>query len=81
MNGEMIAKLKEAKSVEDVIAIAKEYGKELALEKAQEICDNLKASVGGVLSDEAVEAVAGGIVSVTTSNGDSNQWKPEPKVP
>lgn len=77
MNGEMIAKLKEAKSAEDVIAIAKEFGKELALEKAQELFDKLKAT-GGELSDEAVAAVAGGVVSVTTKNGGANQWKPEP---
>ncbi len=77
MNGEMLAKLKEAKSAEDVIAIAKEYGTELALEKAQELFEKLKAAAGGELSDEAVAAVAGGVVSVTTKNGGANQWKPE----
>lgn len=78
MSGEMIAKLKEAKSVEDVIAIAREYGTELALEKAQELFDKLKASSGGALSDEAVAAVAGGVISVTTKNAGSDPWRPEP---
>ena len=79
MNGEMIAKLKEAKSAEDIVAIAKEYGKEMVLEKAQELFDKLNASAGGVLSDEEVAAVAGGVVSVTTVNGDPDQgWKPNP---
>ena len=77
MNGEMIAKLKEAKSAEDIIAIAKQFGEELALEKAQELFEKLQAA-GGELSDEAVAAVAGGVVSVTTKNFGSNQWKPEP---
>ena len=60
MNEEMIAKLKEAKSVEDVIAIAKEYGKELTIEQAQEIYDKMKAAATGELSDDDLEAVAGG---------------------
>ena len=38
MNEEMIGKLKEAKSVEDVVAIAKEYGKDLAVEQAKASC-------------------------------------------
>ena len=60
MEKEMIAKLKEAKSAEDVIAIAKEHGKELTQEQAQELYDKLKAAEGGELSDEDLEAVAGG---------------------
>ena len=70
MNEEMIGKLKEAKSVEDVIAIAREYGApqqqlykilpELTLEQAQALLDRVKAAVTGELSDDAVEAVAGG---------------------
>ena len=77
MNGEMIAKLKEAKSAEDIIAIAKQFGEELALEKAQELFEKLQAA-GGELSDEAVAAVAGGVVSVTTKNFGSDPWKVEP---
>ena len=60
MNEEMIGKLKEAKSVEDVIAIAKEYGKDLAVEQAKAILDRVKAAVTGELSDDALGAVAGG---------------------
>ena len=61
MEKELIAKLKEAKSAEDVIAIAKEYGKEVTLEQAQELYDKLKAAASGELSDEDMEAVAGGM--------------------
>ena len=60
MNEEMIGKLKEAKSVEDVVAIAREYGKELAVEQAQALLDRVKAAVTGELSDDALGAVAGG---------------------
>lgn len=60
MEKEMIAKLKEAKSAEEVIAIAKGCGKELTPEKAREIYDKLKAVAAGELSDEALEAVVGG---------------------
>ena len=63
MNEEMITKLKEAKSAEDVLAIAKEYGKEMTLEQARALCEKLKASANGELDDEAVEAVAGGEMS------------------
>ena len=62
MNEEMLKKLRGAKSVEDVIAIAKEYGKELTQEKAQELYDMLNAGAvsGKELSDDDLEAVAGG---------------------
>lgn len=59
MNEEMLAKLKEAKSVEEIISIAKEYGKEVTEEKAKELLDML-TNTEGELSDEALEAVAGG---------------------
>ena len=60
MNEEMIAKLKEAKSVEDIIAIAEECGKNMTQEQAQEIYDQLKAATTGELSDDDLDAVAGG---------------------
>ena len=60
MEKEVIAKLKEAKSAEDIIAIAKECGKELTAEQAQELLDRMKGSANGELSDEDMEAVAGG---------------------
>ena len=60
MNEEMLKKLQAAKSVEDVIAIGQECGKELTAEQAQEIYDKLKAAATGELSDDDLEAVAGG---------------------
>ncbi len=59
MNEEMIAKLQKAKTVEEIIAIAKEYGKEVTAEKAQELLDKI-SSAAGELSDDALSAVAGG---------------------
>ncbi len=43
-----------------MIAICKEYGEEITMEKAQEIFDKLKGGKTGELSDDDVEAVAGG---------------------
>ena len=60
MNEEMLKKLQAAKSAEDVVAIAKEHGKELTDEQAQEIYDKLQAAASGELSDDDLEAVAGG---------------------
>ena len=60
MNEEMFAKLKEAKSVEEIVAIAKEYGKEVTPEQAQELLNRMKGSASGELSDEELDAVAGG---------------------
>ncbi len=55
---ELIAKLKEAKSAEDVLALAKENGIELDEEKAKELFAELNAS--GELSDDDLDKVAGG---------------------
>ncbi len=55
---EFIAKLKEAKSAEDVLALAKESGIELDEEKAKELFSQLNAS--GEMSDEDLDKVAGG---------------------
>ncbi len=60
MNEEMIAKLRKAKTVEEIIAIAKEYGKEVTAEKAQELLDQFSGAADE-LSDDALAAVAGGI--------------------
>lgn len=57
---EMFAKLKEAKSVEEIVAVAKEYGKEVTLEQAQELLDRMKGAASGELSDEDLDAVVGG---------------------
>ena len=59
MNEEMLAKLQKAKTVEEIIAIAKDYGKEVTAQKAQELLDQL-GGTNGELSDDMLEAVAGG---------------------
>ena len=54
----LTAKLKEAKSAEDIIALAKESGAELSEEKARELFAELNAN--GELSDDELDKVAGG---------------------
>ena len=44
----------------DGLFAAKGYGKELTLEQAQALCDKLKASANGELTDEELAGVAGG---------------------
>ncbi len=60
MNREMMTKLQDAKSVREVISIAKEYGQEITEKKAGELLDRLNVT-GGELPDDALEAVAGGV--------------------
>ena len=56
---EMIAKqIQEAKSAEEIVAIAKENGGEMAMEEAQSVYDRLHHT--GALSDEQLDKVAGG---------------------
>ena len=59
MNKEMLTKLQNAGTAEEIIAIAKEYGQEITEEKAGELLDRLN-DAGGGLPDDALEAVAGG---------------------
>ena len=59
MNEEMIIKAKEAKSVEELIALAKENGVELNEEDAKMYFEQLNAKKGE-LSDDELDAVAGG---------------------
>ena len=59
MNEEMFEKLKGAKSAEEMIAIAKEYGKEMTKEEAEEIL--AFSSTEGELDDDALDSVAGGM--------------------
>ena len=47
------------KTPEEVVAIAKEHGKELTLEQAQALLDRVKNSVTGELSEDDLEAVGG----------------------
>lgn len=55
---ELIAKLKEVKSVDDILALAKENGIEITPEKAKELFDEIKSN--GELTDDQLESVAGG---------------------
>ena len=59
---EMSAKLAQAKTVEDVLAVAKEYGKDINEEQAKEVLEELnKFSASGELSDDELDNVAGGV--------------------
>ena len=61
MNEEMLAKLKElkeAKSAEEILAIAKRNGREVTAEQAQAAFDALHGA--GELSDDDLAKVAGG---------------------
>ena len=55
---ELIAKLKEVKSVDDILALAKENGIEITPEKAKEMFEQIKSN--GELTDDQLESVAGG---------------------
>ena len=58
MKQELIAKAKEAKSVEELLAVAKECGVELTEDAAKEFYERFHAT--GELSDDELDAVAGG---------------------
>lgn len=60
MNEEMIAKAKEAKSVEELMALAKENGIELTEEDAKMYFEQLNAKKGE-LSDDELDNVSGGM--------------------
>ena len=54
---EFLARLKGVKSADDIIALAKESGVEIAPEKAQELFDKVNSVE---LSDDQLQNVAGG---------------------
>ena len=56
---ELLEKLKAAKSVEELVEMAKANGAEIAPDKAEELFAKLN---DGELSDDKAEAVAGGVV-------------------
>ena len=58
MNQEIIAKAREAKSAEELLAMAKENDIELTGEQAKEYYDRLHAT--GELADDELDNVAGG---------------------
>ena len=57
MNQKIIAKAKEAKSVEELLTLAKENNLELTEEQEKELFDRIHAD--GELSDDDMESVAG----------------------
>ena len=61
-NTELIAKIKAAKTAEEIVELEKAQGVEITLEKAREILDAVSKS--DELSDEALENIAGGVVNV-----------------
>ena len=58
MNKELIAKAKAAKSVEELLELAKANNVEMTAEEAKEIFAQLNAK--GSVSDDELDAVAGG---------------------
>ena len=58
MNTELKKKAREAGSAEELLALAKENGKEITSEQAEEYYERLHAA--GELSDEELDNVAGG---------------------
>ncbi len=77
MNKEMIEKMKAAKSVEEIIAVAKEFGEELTKEKAAELLNSL-GNVERELSDDDLDAVAGGGLTGTLMPGNSSAFLKQP---
>ena len=59
MNNELIAKAKEAKTAEELMALAKESGEEITEESAKAYFDLLNPKTGE-LSDEELDNVSGG---------------------
>ena len=56
-NNEIFAKLKEAKSAEELVEIAKANGAEITAENAQKLFSQIS---GGELSEDDLEKIAGG---------------------
>ena len=59
MNKEMIKKLRNAKTKEEILAIARENGGEMTAEQAEELLKRLNGAADEI-SDEDLEAAAGG---------------------
>ena len=60
---ELIQKLQAAKSVDEIIAIARENGVEVTREKAQELLEKLTVK-DGELTDDMLDAVSGGVLLI-----------------
>ena len=59
MENDIFEKLKEAKSAEELVEIAKANGAEITTEDAQKLFSQIS---GGEISDEELEEISGGIV-------------------
>ena len=59
MENDIFEKLKEAKSAEELVEIAKANGAEITAEDAQTLFSQIS---GGEISDEELEEISGGIV-------------------
>ena len=57
-----------------MVAIAKEHGKELTLEQAKALLDRVKGAYTGELSDDDVEAIAGGKDIITIVREGLGDW-------
>ena len=57
---ELLVKLQAAKSVEELVEMAKAEGAEIAPDKAEELFAKLNAE--GEISEEELEAIAGGFI-------------------
>ena len=72
MNTELIAKAKEAKSPEELMALAKENGMELTEEAASTYFNQLNPKMGE-LADDELDNVAGG--GCQQNNGHLDKYK------
>ena len=72
MNNELIAKAKQAKNPEELLALAKENGVELTEESAKAYFNQLNPKTGE-LSDDELDNVAGG--GCQSNNGRLNTHK------
>jgi hypothetical protein len=80
LNEAVLAKAKKAKSVEELLALAKESGVEITAEQAQEIFAQLNQKSGELADDELDNVAGGGCYSgegylVVTAGYYCNLWK------
>ena len=74
LNKELLAKAKEAKTPEELIALAKENGMELTEESAKAYLDLLHPQTGE-LSDDELDNVAGGGRLVVSAMHYCDEWR------
>lgn len=72
MTEELIRKAKEAKSVEELIILAKDNGIELPEKEAEAYFESLKKS--GEIEDDELDSVSGGACHITTSTYDKTTY-------